>query len=54
MGEPLKEEKPDDEKATKTLSGTVNKIIPPEKAQISLDGVEVLYRELRVDNTLEE
>ena len=29
MGEPLKEGKPNDEKATKTLSGTVDKIIPP-------------------------
>jgi hypothetical protein len=60
MGEPLKEEKPNDEKATKTLSGTVDKIIPPvmpgkpEKAQISVDGAEDLYRELRVDNTLED
>ena len=60
MGEPLKEEKPNDEKATKTLSGTVDKIISPimpgkpEKAQISVDGAEDLYRELRVDNTLED
>jgi hypothetical protein len=60
MGESLKEEKPNDEKATKTLSGTVDKIIPPimpgkpEKAQISVDGAEDLYRELRVDNTLED
>ena len=60
MGEPLKDEKPNDDKATKTLNGTVEKIIPPivpgkpEKAQISVDGAEDLYRELRVDNTLED
>ena len=60
MSDELKEQKPNDDKATKTLSGTVEKIIPPilpgtpEKAQISVDGAEDLYRELRVDNTLED
>ena len=60
MGEPRKDEKPNDDKATKTLNGTVEKIIPPivpgkpEKAQISVDGAEDLYRELRVENTLED
>jgi hypothetical protein len=60
MSEPLKEQKPNDEKATKTLTGTVDKIIPPimpgkpEKAQISVDEAEDLYRELRVENTLED
>ncbi len=60
MGDELEEQKPNDEKATKKLSGTVEKIIPsilpgePEKAQISVDGAEDLYRELRVDNTLED
>jgi hypothetical protein len=59
MSDELKEQKANDDKATKTLSGTVEKIIPPilpgkpEKAQISVDGAEDLYRELRVDNTLE-
>jgi hypothetical protein len=60
MNDELKEQKANDDKATKTLSGTVEKIIPPilpgkpEKAQISVDGAEDLYRELRVDNTLED
>jgi hypothetical protein len=44
------------QKAAVTLSGTVEKIIPPiapgepETAQISLGGAEVLYREIRVEN----
>jgi len=48
------------EKATVTLPGTVEKIIPPvdpsepEKAQIAVDGAEDLYRELRVENTLQD
>jgi len=60
MSDEPKEQKPNDDKATKTLSGTVEKIIPPilpgkpEKAQISVDGAEDLYRELRVENTLED
>lgn len=46
------------EKATATLSGTVNKIIQssspnaPDKAQINVTGSDPLYRELRVVNTL--
>ena len=41
-----------------TLPGTVDKIIPaiggePEKAQITVEGAEALYREIRVDNTLQ-
>jgi hypothetical protein len=53
------EEKPkEEEKATVTLPGTVEKIIPalgdavPEQAQISVEGAEELYREIRVENTL--
>ncbi|HXN98675.1 MAG TPA: hypothetical protein VN881_06340 [Candidatus Acidoferrales bacterium] len=47
------------EKPTVTLPGTVEKIIPqnrvePEKAQISVEGAEHLYREIRVENTLED
>jgi hypothetical protein len=48
------------EKATVTLPGIVEKIIPPvgpdtpEKAQISVGGAEELYREIRVENTLED
>ena len=49
-----------DEKASVTLPGTVEKIIPaagpdaPEKAQIAVEGAEDLYREIRVDNTLKD
>jgi hypothetical protein len=49
-----------DEKASVTLSGTVEKIIPPlhpdapEKAQIAVEGAEDLYREIRVDNTFKD
>ena len=48
------------EKATVTLPGTVEKIIPsldpdePEKAQIVVEGAEELYREIRIDNTLQD
>jgi hypothetical protein len=58
MTEPLKDEA--SEKATVTLSGTVAKVIQPispatpEKAQISVHGAEDLYREIRVDNTLQD
>jgi hypothetical protein len=43
-----------------TLPGTVEKIIPPihpsepEKAQISVEGAEELYKEIRVENTLQD
>ena len=48
------------EKATVTLPGTVEKIIPsldpdePEKAQIAVEGGDELYREIRIDNTLQD
>jgi hypothetical protein len=41
-----------------TMPGTVDKIIPsprpsqPEKAQITVDGADVQYRDLRIENTL--
>jgi hypothetical protein len=47
-----------DEKPSTTLPGTVEKIIPPwvpgepEKAQISLQDADHLYREIRIDNNL--
>jgi hypothetical protein len=53
-------ESPSEEKATVTLPGTVEKIIPaigpdePEKAQIAVEGAEHLYREIRIDNTLQD
>jgi hypothetical protein len=48
------------EKATVTLPGTVEKIIPavgnlvPEQAQINIEGAEHLYREVRIENTLQD
>ena len=51
-------EVPEEEKATVTLPGTVEKIIKPphpalpELAQIAVDGAEELYREIRIENTL--
>jgi hypothetical protein len=41
-----------------TLRGTVQKIVPsaipsePEKAQIVVEGADLLYKELRIENTL--
>jgi hypothetical protein len=55
-----KDESSADQKATVTLPGTVEKIIPsidpeePEKAQIAVEGAEDLYREIRIDNTLQD
>ena len=49
-----------DDKVAVTLPGTVEKIIPsigpnhPEKAQIAVQGAEDLYREIRVENTLQD
>ena len=47
------------EKPSVTLPGTVEKIIPaiphadePEKAQISVEGADHLYREIRIENVL--
>jgi hypothetical protein len=54
------EEDRPDEKAAVTLPGTVEKIIPPivlgqpEKAQIAVEGAEHLYKEIRVENTLQD
>jgi hypothetical protein len=60
MIERIKEEDRTDDKVTITLPGTVEKIIPamvpsePEKAQIAVHGAEELYREIRVENTLQD
>ncbi len=49
-----------DDKVAVTLPETVEKIIPsigpnhPEKAQIAVQGAEDLYREIRVENTLQD
>jgi len=46
------------DKASVTLPGSVEKIIPPiapelpEKAQIRVDGAEDLYQEIRIENKL--
>ena len=48
------------EKPSTTLPATVEKIIKsphpnePEKAQISVEGADHLYREIRIENTLED
>jgi hypothetical protein len=60
MSEKIPEDKSSPDKATVTLPGTVEKIIPPitpahpEKAQIAVEGAEHLYREIRVDNTFQD
>ncbi len=47
-------------KPSVTLPGTVEKIIPalhpsqPDKAQIGVEGADDLYREIRVENTLQD
>jgi hypothetical protein len=51
--------KSENRKPTVTLTGKVEKIIPalhpaePEKIQIAVDGAEDLYREIRVENKLQ-
>jgi hypothetical protein len=48
------------ETASVTLPGTVEKVIKspdpnvPDKAQIAVEGAEELYREIRIDNTLQD
>jgi hypothetical protein len=48
----------DDVKANVTVPGVVQKILKPvvpgqqEKAEISVQGADELYREIRIDNTL--
>jgi len=43
-----------------TLPGVVEKIIParftrePEKAEIAIEGADDLYKEIRIENTLED
>jgi hypothetical protein len=62
MSDELKDKDEDrlDERAAVTLPGTVEKIIPsidpdePEKAQIAITGAEELYREIRVENSLQD
>lgn len=57
---PIKEIEIMREKASATLSGTVDKVIPslipskPDTAQITVEGADDLYREIRVENTLKD
>ena len=50
----------DQDKVAVTLPGTVKKVIPPihpsmpEKAEISVEGADDLYREIRIENTLSD
>ena len=55
-----KGEKSAGDKPTVTLPGRVEKIIPsegpsePEKAQIAVESADDLYREIRIENTLQD
>ena len=59
---PRKSQKTDEaaEKPSVTLPGKVEKIIPgvipamPDKAQITVEGADHLYKEIRVENTLQD
>ena len=60
MSDKLKDDDCSPDKAAVTLIGTVEKIIPPmhpsdaEKAQIAVEGADELYREIRVENILQD
>jgi hypothetical protein len=52
-------EKLSPDKPSVTLPGTVEKLIPavgsePEKAQITVEGADELYREVRIENALQD
>jgi hypothetical protein len=52
-------EKSSPDKPSVTLPGVVEKIIPamgeePEKAQIAIEGADELYREVRIENTVQD
>ena len=59
VNDPTKAENVDGEKPAITLPAVVEKIVKPitpnqpEKAQIAILGAENLYREIRVENSLE-
>lgn len=61
MSGKLNSEDPMSDTPSVTLSGTVEKIIPaapavgePEKAQIAVEEADHLYREIRVENVLQD
>jgi hypothetical protein len=49
---------PETEKPKVTMPGVVEKIIKspcePEKAQIAVEGADHLYKEIRINNTMED
>ncbi|MFZ0687902.1 MAG: hypothetical protein WAM89_20340 [Terriglobales bacterium] len=59
MNNPTNDKNADTEKPAITLPAVVEKIVKPvdprepEKAQIAIHGAEELYREIRIENTLE-
>jgi hypothetical protein len=60
MGGKRKDSEDAPEKPTVTLPGVVEKVIPPrppaepEKAQIVVEGADDLYKEIRIENTLQD
>ena len=60
MAHKTKDEAHSTDKVAVTLAGTVEKIIPPiveggvEKAEITVETDEHLYRDLRIKNTLQD
>jgi len=60
MSDKPKDEENEQDAAAVTLPGKVEKVIPPihpslpEKAEISVEGADDLYREIRVENTLSD
>ncbi len=60
MSDKPKDEEDERDTVAVTLPGKVEKVIPPihpslpEKAEISVEGADELYREIRVENTLSD
>ena len=60
MGDKPRDSEDAPEKLSVTLPGKVEKIIPgvvpamPDKAQIAVEGADDLYKEIRVENTLQD
>ena len=60
MNNPTDDKNIDKESPAVTLPGVVEKVIrpinpkEPEKAQIAIEGAEDLYKEIRIDNALED
>jgi len=60
MGDKPRDSEHAPEKPSVTLPGKVEKIIPgvvpamPDKAQIAVEGADDLYKEIRVENTLQD